>query len=182
MFNRFNKSFKPQFHPERLDEPMRFKKPSRIFVGSVTDMFADWMPEENVHKTLEIVKQCPQHTFLFLTKSPNNYHHFKFPDNCWCGATYTGEKPNNYPIYRKVQNLFWSFEPIIEPLDDYWFNGWDKWIIIGAMTGKFAKHYPVAKETIEKIIEATRHYNKPLFMKSNLKPYWNGELIQEYPG
>jgi protein gp37 len=36
--------FKPTFHPERLDEPFRLKKPSRIFVGSMCDLFGGFAP------------------------------------------------------------------------------------------------------------------------------------------
>jgi len=72
-------SFTPTFYPERLQEPLKVKKPSRIFVGSMADLFGewDWVVEDHggltigirrvLSEVFNIVNQCPQHTFIFLT-------------------------------------------------------------------------------------------------------------------
>lgn len=68
-------------------EPKKLKKPSRILVVSMGDLFGEFIPDKWINKVLEVVKKCPQHTFLFLTKNPNRYYSFKFPDNTWIGAS-----------------------------------------------------------------------------------------------
>jgi protein gp37 len=69
------------FHESRLTEPSRLKKPSMIFIGSMTDLFqelpdAKWIDglilNEFVFKVLKVVIENPQHTFQILTKRPVN--------------------------------------------------------------------------------------------------------------
>ena len=55
------------------------------------------------------------------------------------------------------------------------------WVIIGAQTGPGAKDNAPKQEWVETLVEQVKTHGIPLFMKNNLKPYWNGELIQEWP-
>jgi len=64
----------PEFKPERLMEPVRMRKPSRIFVCSVSDIFHEGVHAEWVDRVLEIIAACPQHTFMMLTKRPENIY------------------------------------------------------------------------------------------------------------
>ena len=59
------------FIPSQLKKPMKWKKPRWIFVGSMTDMFHESVPFEWVHQVWDMMKACPQHTFLVLTKRPD---------------------------------------------------------------------------------------------------------------
>ena len=56
-----------------------------------------------------------------------------------------------------------------------------KWVIVGAMTGKEAKNYPVKREWVEKIVEDCRECNIPVFLKDNLAEVWKEALIQQFP-
>lgn len=82
-----------QYFPERLDEPLHIKKPSTIFVGSQTDLFCDTVPVEFITKVMARIEDCPQHTFLILTKRIKNAFNvfdtfeMPLPDNAWMGAT-----------------------------------------------------------------------------------------------
>jgi protein gp37 len=68
--------FKPGHRKEVelfLDEkmllaPLRWKKPRMIFVCSMTDLFADFVPDEWIDKVFAVMALCPQHTFQVLTK------------------------------------------------------------------------------------------------------------------
>ncbi|MBS1702874.1 MAG: phage Gp37/Gp68 family protein [Armatimonadetes bacterium] len=55
---------------ERLTDPLRWSKPGRIFVDSMTDLFHDSIPFEFIDKVFAIMALCPQHTFQILTKRP----------------------------------------------------------------------------------------------------------------
>lgn len=80
-----------QFHPERLGEISKIRKPSRIFVGSMGDMFHDPTLFWHVAKVIQEIWKYPQHTFIFLTKRPHHMHRFfsgcRIPDNVWLGVT-----------------------------------------------------------------------------------------------
>ena len=60
-----------QFFPERLEQPLHWKKPQTIFVGSQTDLFHEKVPFEYVHKIFDITQKAYQHQYLFLTKRPD---------------------------------------------------------------------------------------------------------------
>ena len=55
------------------------------------------------------------------------------------------------------------------------------WVIIGAQTGPGATDNAPEQEWIEALVEQVKRHGIPLFMKNNLKPYWRGELVQEWP-
>jgi len=51
-----------------LIQPLRWKKPRTIFVCSMTDLFADFVPDEWIDKVFAVMALAPQHTFQVLTK------------------------------------------------------------------------------------------------------------------
>jgi len=57
-------------HPERLDEPLRWRKPSRIFVNSMSDLFHEKIPNEFIAAVCGVMAAAPRHTFQVLTKRP----------------------------------------------------------------------------------------------------------------
>lgn len=57
-------------HPDRLDAPLRMRKPRRIFVNSMSDLFHENVPWSFIDQVLSICERCPQHTFQILTKRP----------------------------------------------------------------------------------------------------------------
>ena len=75
----------PQFFINRLNHPSKFGKPGRVFVVSMGDLFGDWVPSVWILTILNVVKQYPQHTFMFLTKNHTRYFEFSFPENCMIG-------------------------------------------------------------------------------------------------
>jgi len=122
--------FLPTFYPKRLSEPLAIRKPSRIFVGSMADLFGDWDWEAEddyytrgivVCEILKIVRQYLQHTFIFLTKNPRGMQDFDFPDNCWCGASVENQEKADERIPEllrvKCGTLFASYEPALGPVN-----------------------------------------------------------------
>ncbi len=57
-----------RLHPERLDQPLRWKKPRRIFVNSLSDLFHDDVPDEYIARVWQAMGAAPQHTYQVLTK------------------------------------------------------------------------------------------------------------------
>ena len=158
----------PKFYPERLKEPYKLKKPSKIFVCSMADLFGDWIPKEWIMKIIGVAYGNPQHTFQFLTKNPKRYLEFVFPQNCWLGVTITdGSLQAKFNVERLRQHgknnfKFISFEPLMGNVSEINLSGIDL-VIVGAMTGQGA--IKPKKEWIESI----KHKN--IFWKNNIKKY-----------
>lgn len=57
-----------------LLEPLGWKKPTRIFPGSMTDLFADFVTDEMLDRIFAVAALCGQHTLLFLTKRAERMH------------------------------------------------------------------------------------------------------------
>ena len=68
--------FKVTLHPEKLKEPLKWKKPRRVFVCSMGDLFHEQVPDGYIAKVWEVMSNASQHTFLVLTKRPQRMEDF----------------------------------------------------------------------------------------------------------
>lgn len=50
--------------------PLKWRKPKRIFACSMTDLFADFVPDAFIDRMFAVMALCPQHSFQVLTKRP----------------------------------------------------------------------------------------------------------------
>lgn len=57
-------------HPERLGLPLTWRKPRRVFVNAMSDLFHEQVPDEFIAEVWEVMAQTPQHTYQVLTKRP----------------------------------------------------------------------------------------------------------------
>ena len=62
--------FQVTFHPDRLDQPLKWKKPRRVFVCSMGDLFHEDVESEWIHAVFTTMAAAHWHTFLVLTKRP----------------------------------------------------------------------------------------------------------------
>lgn len=60
--------FEVTLHPERIDQPLRWRKPRRVFVNSMSDLFHDAIPDSYIAEVFAVMALAPQHTFQVLTK------------------------------------------------------------------------------------------------------------------
>src|SRR4030067_1976774 len=60
--------FEVRFHPDRLDQPLRWKRPRRIFVSSMGDLFHEDVPVADIIRVFEMMWLCSQRVFMILTK------------------------------------------------------------------------------------------------------------------
>lgn len=63
-------SFSLKLHPERLDDPYKLRKPAKIFVCSMSDLFYDDVTDGFIQSVFTTMANSRQHTFLILTKRP----------------------------------------------------------------------------------------------------------------
>lgn len=164
-FFKDNPNYEPKFYPERLEEPYKLKKPSKIFVCSMADLFGDWIHENWIRRIILVATRNPQHTFQFLTKNPKRYLEFEFPKNCWLGLTMTEPRIDNLEYLLQKDNYkFVSCEPLLADMSSMMFDNVDL-VIVGAMTG------PKAIKPKKEWINSVKHPN--IFYKNNIKKYLN---------
>jgi len=170
-------NFKPTWIESNFQKKLP-KNPKRIFANSMSDI-AYWKPDWT-EKVLNKIKEYPQHTFMFLTKTPNIY--FKYdeliPENCMIGFTATNQETfdfGNNCFADLGHKKFVSIEPIQEQIEIRHFYG--HLIIVGAETGKRKGKIIPEKKWIDIIAQETGH----VFMKDNLRKYYSGEFRQEFP-
>lgn len=177
----FPNGFRPTFYPDRLKEPWNLRKPSKIFVCSVSDLFAPWTRVEWRDAVLESIFKCPvKHTFQLLTKNPECIPPIKFPPNVWVGTTVTNENRD----WRNISEIirvdakvrFVSFEPLLSPLPRILCLRELEWIIVGKLTG--SRRVKLERKWVEDIINEARNHNIPIFIKNNVN--WP-DKIQEFP-
>lgn len=179
MYKRFKWDEKIRLDIPAIHSVHTIKSPSRIFVGSTMELFGNWIPDDYYDYIWGMVKAKPQHTFIFLTKQPQNLAKWSpFPGNCWVGVSATlpeeirlAFKHLRYDVQAKVK--FVSFEPMlgmILPFESKWFTASGvNWIIIGQQT-------PVKTSTMPKIewvrdmVEAADRAGVPVFLKDNMMP------------
>jgi protein gp37 len=66
-----------------LDQPVRWTKPRRIFVNSMSDLFHESVPDEWIDRVFAVMALCPQHTFQVLTKRADRMRDY-------CSSPYNG--------------------------------------------------------------------------------------------
>ena len=182
----FPNGFKPTFHPERLKEPYTLKKPIKIFVCSIADLFASWTPNEWRNAVLDTIYECPiKHTFILLTKNPENIPKgYVFPDNVWVGTTVTMEN-GDWKNIEEIKTInakvkFASFEPLLGLLPVNVDLKGLQWIIIGKLTG--SKKILLNPYWVTRILNEAERHGIPVFMKNNLGLDWvKAGLTQQFP-
>lgn len=177
MFQRFHRSFEPTFHPERLDQLGKVKKPSKIFACSVADPFAKWTPQSWVMEMLNAMERHKHHIYQMLTKQPQDINPDYDLHRHWVGVTVNDQSETwklDHILKLNAKVRFASFEPLLgeitSDLSDF------EWIIVGKLTG--SKKVPLKREWVEKIIKEARSHDIPIFIKNNVN--WP-ENIQQFP-
>ena len=142
---------------EALSIPYRWRKPRKIFVNSMSDLFHEQVSDEFILNVWEVMRDTPHHNYQILTKRPE-----RLPDmfstqigdvlpNVWLGTSI-----ENAAVTHRIEYLrkapaairFISFEPLIGPVGELDLAGID-WAIVGGESGKCAR--PIREEWIDEI-------------------------------
>ena len=176
---RYQNEFALTLHEDLLDAPYHWKKPRRVFVNSMSDLFHKEIPISFIRRAFKTMNECSQHTFQILTKRSERVKHIAnklhWTSNIWIGASIEDRRR-----YYRIHDLceipahirFLSCEPLIGPLDDIPLNG-IAWVIVGGESGPGAR---LMKEEWVRSIRAQCQENKiPFFFKQ-----WGG--VQKHRG
>ncbi len=112
----FENGFDVQLRPDKLDQPLRWKRPRRVFVNSMSDLFHDSVPDNYIGSVFEVMAKAPQHTFQILTKRPGRMRSLL---NRWArqGEAESWAGPAT-AVFRRA-DMVWC-GPIAWPLPNVW--------------------------------------------------------------
>lgn len=187
---------KVMFHPDRLDQPLRWKKPRRIFVCSMGDLFHEDVPLNGIIEVFDRMEEADQHTFMVLTKRPRRMREYiedfhtkgrKDIDplpNAWLGVTAENQEMADLRIPILLQTpaakRFVSIEPCLGPVDLAGLFGNDRyamhhgidWAICGGETGAGARF--LHPHWVENLRDQCRESGVPFFFKG-----WGTKMMKK---
>lgn len=142
--------------PERLEEPLRRKKPTVYFVNSMSDLFHDKVPDTYIEQIVDVMRRTPNHSYQVLTKRAARMARFfrdrAVPDNVWLGVSVENQRHGvpriDYLRTIRARIRFLSVEPLLEDVGEL--NLTDiHWVIVGGESGPKAR--PMAPEWAESV-------------------------------
>lgn len=156
---------------DSLDIPRKWKKPRKIFVNSMSDLFHPDVSEKFILQVWQVMRDTPRHNYQILTKRPERMMQIlrdKIPDilpNVWLGTSVESED-----VSHRIDELrlvrasirFISFEPLIGFVGKVDLSG-IHWAIVGGESGNGAR--PISEEWIDQIFEQCIKYDTAFFFK-----------------
>jgi protein gp37 len=151
----YEQGFDLKLIPEKLEEPLRWKRPRRIFVNSMSDLFHEGVPIEYIRKVFAVMERAHWHTFQILTKRSARLAELapllRWPGNVWQGVTVeSAAYVSRIDDLRRVPAVvrFLSLEPLLTAIPDLPLMGID-WVIVGGESGR--QHRPIEPEWVRDI-------------------------------
>jgi protein gp37 len=165
----YEDAFKFKIMPDRLESPLKVKKPTKFFVNSMSDLFHEEMPFEFLDKVFETIQRTPQHTYQILTKREKvleaYFQNRIVPNNVWLGVTVEiASKKNRIDILRKIDAKirFLSIEPLLENIGKLDLSD-IHWVIVGGESGFKAR--PMKEEWAINIQKQCDEHRVSFFFK-----------------
>lgn len=172
---RYSRGFEPQEHYDALSIPYKWKKPKRVFVNSMSDLFHDKISDEFIAQVFDVMNKTPLHTYQILTKRPQRAiqmaDRLNWSDNIWMGTSV-----ENSRVVGRIDELkeiparirFLSCEPLIGALEAM--NLQDiHWVIVGGESGPGAR--PMNADWVRSILNQCQAAEVPFFFKQ-----WGGAM------
>ena len=190
--SRYSNGFSVTLHHDLIDLPLKWKKPRKVFVNSMSDLFHKKVPEKFIQQIFNTMSRSQQHTFQILTKRAERLaaiaSKINWPNNVWMGVTVeSGEYTHRIDLLRNISAAvkFLSIEPMIGPVENLDLNG-IQWVIVGGESGPGSR--TMKQEWVESIRDQCLQVDVPFFFKqwggTNKKKAGrliNGEEWSQYP-
>lgn len=159
--------------PQALELPLRWKKPQRIFVNSMSDLFHKDVPLEYIRQVFDVMGQAHWHQFQVLTKRSERLasvsDDLTWPTNVWMGVSVeTAQYRSRIDDLRRTGAAvkFLSLEPLLGPLGALDLTGIN-WAIVGGESGPRSR--PMKREWVVDIRRQCRSARVAFFFKQ-----WGG--------
>lgn len=177
--HRFRSTLKPwtpehaeenvRLHPDRLDQPLRWRQPRMIFVNSMSDLFHELVPLDFIWDVFEVMAEAKRHVFQILTKRHERMAELapliEWPENVWMGVSIENRRWVDRADYLRTVPAavrFISAEPLLGPLDELELDGID-WLIVGGESGP--GHRLMQEEWALDLRDRCRDAGVPFFFK-----------------
>lgn len=142
----YENGFSLSILPERLNQPLKRKKPTVYFVNSMSDLFHKSIPFEFLDQVFEVINQTPQHSYQILTKRASRMHDYfikrEVPKNVWLGVSVENKKHGlpriDYLREINARIRFLSIEPLLEDIGNVDLTD-IHWVIVGGESGSKAR-------------------------------------------
>ena len=182
--------------PERIEQPIAWRRPRMIFVNSMSDLFHKGVPADYVDRVFDIMERADWHVFQVLTKRSSrlrNYVNRRYrnrvaPPHIWLGVSVEDGGKLSRVRHLKDANAgvrFLSIEPLIGPIGALDLDG-IHWVIVGGESGPRAR--PMQEKWAISIRDQCGDADVPFFFKQwgGFRPKSGGrELVgrewSEYP-
>ncbi len=165
-------------HEDTLAEPFTWRKPRKVFVNSMSDLFHARVPVEFIARVFEVIEATPQHTYQALTKRasrlPKVAEKLTWPSNLHMGVSVeNAEQLHRVDALRRTPAAVrWiSAEPLLGPLDALDLGGID-WLVVGGESGPGAR--PMDLDWARRIVHQCQEAGTPVFVKQ-LGRVWGRE-------
>lgn len=174
----FEQGFDLRLVPQKIREPLSWKKPRRVFVNSMSDLFHDGVPDDYIEEVAAVMVQASWHTYQILTKRSSRMRsllmsRLKFAADLahiWWGVS-VESRSYGIPRIKDLQASpasvrFLSIEPLLEDLGTLDLAG-IHWVIVGGESGVGARQ--MRREWVVSIRKQCRDAGIPFFFKQ-----WGG--------
>ena len=169
----YRNGFKLTTHEHALEKPLKLKKPQKIFVNSMSDLFHKDVPFGFILKVFNIMREASWHTFQLLTKRSDRLLELNgeidWPSNVWMGTSVENENYTSRIEHLKQTGAkikFLSIEPLLGPLESLSLDNID-WVIVGGESGPSSR--TLEKEWVRGIRDQSLEAKVPFFFKQ-----WGG--------
>ncbi len=173
----YEQGFDLMLKPDRLNQPLRWRKRRMIFVNSMSDLFHKEVPWAFVERVFDTMESAHWHTYQILTKRSSRMRNFvnkrykdtMAPSHIWLGTSI--EDGTKVSRVRHVQQMaagvrFLSVEPLIGPVGKLDLAG-IHWVIVGGESGPRAR--PMKIEWAREVRDQCLAAGVPFFFKQ-----WGG--------
>ena len=185
----FENGFDLTLRPERLEQPLAWRRPRMIFVNSMSDLFHKRVPQEFVERVFDTMELAHWHNFQVLTKRSSRMRNFLNrryksrppPNHIWFGVSVEDGTKLSRIRHLSAANAgvrFLSVEPIIGPMGAIDLTG-IHWVILGGESGPGAR--PIKIEWAREVRDQCVAQNVAFFFKQwgGFRPKSGGRLLDD---
>lgn len=141
----YRNGFDVTLQPHMLDLPLAWKRPKRIFVNSMSDLFHEDVPLDYIQRVFHAMRAADWHQYQVLTKRAERLEQLS-PHLPWARQIWMGVSVENVDYVDRIDHLrrsgahvkFLSVEPLLGPLEKLNLSGID-WVIVGGESGPGAR-------------------------------------------
>ncbi len=164
----YEMGFDLTLRPERLDQPLQWRRSRMIFVNSMSDLFHEDVPDEYIHRVFEVMVRAHWHVFQVLTKRSARLSalaaDLPWPSNVWMGVSVENQRFDFRIDHLRRTGAavkFLSCEPLLGPLalDLKGIN----WVIVGGESGRGAR--PMRPEWAHSVRDQCQEAGVAFFFK-----------------